>query len=43
MKKNIKYILVLFISVGLVFLSTLLLNHKYSFLEKIIKDAGLFF
>lgn len=43
MKKNIKYILVLIISVGLVFLSTLLLNHKYSSLEKIIKDTGLAF
>lgn len=43
MKKNFKYILVLIISMGLIFLSTLLLNHKYSFLEKIIKDIGLFF
>lgn len=43
MKKNFKYILVLIISVGLIFLSTLLLDHKYSFLEKIIKDTGLFF
>ena len=42
MKKNFKYVLVLIVSVGLIFLSTLLLNHKYSFLEKIIKDTGLF-
>lgn len=43
MKKNIKYILILVVAVALVFLSTLLLDHKYSFLEKVIKDAGLFF
>lgn len=43
MKKNIKYILILAVAVALVFLSTLLLDHKYSFLEKVIKDAGLFF
>lgn len=43
MKKNFKYILILVVAVVLIFLSTLLLNHKYSFLEKIIKDTGLFF
>ena len=43
MKKNLKYILTLVVAVALIFLSTLLLNHKYSFLEKIIKDTGLFF
>ncbi len=43
MKKNFKYMLILVVAVGLIFLSTLLSNHKYSFLEKVIKDVGLFF
>lgn len=43
MKKNLKYILTLVVAVALIFLSTLLLNHKNSFLERIIKDTGLFF
>lgn len=42
MKKNFKYILIMLVAIGLIFLSTLLLNHKYNFLEKVIKDTGLF-
>lgn len=42
MKKNIKYVVVVIVGIGLLFLSTLFFYHKPTLLEKIIKDGGLF-
>lgn len=42
MKKNIKYIVVVVLSLFFIFLSTILLYHKPIMIEKWIKDVGLF-
>lgn len=41
MRKNIRYIIVLVVGVGLIFLSTLLFYHKPTLIEKIVKDGGI--
>lgn len=42
MKKNFKCILIVVIAIGLIFLSSILFNHKPMLLENIIKDGGMF-
>ncbi len=41
MKKNIKYMVVIIIATGLIFLSTLLFYHKPTLIEKMLKDGGI--
>lgn len=43
MKKNIKYVVVIIIGIGVIFLSTLIYNHRPTIIERIIKDGGLIF